>query len=330
MSAVLQVTRMARPARINIPAFLVKYGLLLMLVLLSIMFAAIEPSFASAASVNNLLRSSALSAIMFLGLTWIIAAGEIDVSFMSVAALSNMITAGCVDAGSGWILGALAGLSSGLLIGALNGTLVAVLRLPALVITIATGGLAASIAAAIGHGTSISLRGTGFVGDIVSASLGVVPVLAIAALLLYHLAYILQDRMTLGHYIYAMEQNREAVVEAGVPVTRLLMLLYLLSGGLSAVAGILLTADLSSGQPYIGGSYFIDGLTSVLLGGMVLKMGRPNVWGTLVGILLLAVLLNGAALLGWSDSERQIVRGALLIGGVAMVVWTRRKTRTRI
>ena len=330
MSDVLQVTRMPRPARINIPAFLVKYGLLLMLVLLSIMFAAIEPSFASAASVNNLLRSSALSAIMFLGLTWIIAAGEIDVSFMSVAALSNMITAGCVDAGSGWILGALAGLSSGLLIGALNGALVAVLRLPALVITIATGGLAASIAAAIGHGTSISLRGTGFVGDIVSASLGVVPVLAIAALLLYHLAYILQDRMTLGHYIYAMEQNREAVVEAGVPVTRLLMLLYLLSGGLSAVAGILLTADLSSGQPYIGGSYFIDGLTSVLLGGMVLKMGRPNVWGTLVGILLLAVLLNGAALLGWSDSERQIVRGALLIGGVAMVVWTRRKTRTRI
>jgi ribose transport system permease protein len=107
------------------------------------------------------------------------------------------------------------------------------------------------------------------------------------------------------------------------------MLLYLLSGALSAVAGVLLAADLSSGQPYIGGSYFIDGLTAVLLGGMVLKMGQPNVVGTLVGILLLAVLLNGAALMGWTDSQRQIVRGCLLIAGVSMVVWTRRKARPR-
>jgi len=320
---------MKKGSRIELQALLVRYGLVLLLIAVSALFAWQQPSFASPGSLSNLLRSSAISAIMFLGLTWIIAAGEIDVSFMSVAALSNMITAGFVDAGSGWIVASSAGIASGLAVGFLNGTLVALLRLPALVITIATGGLAASVAAAIGHGTSISLRTTGFVGDIVTTSIGLVPILAIAVLVLYQFAYILQDRMTLGHYIYAMEQNREAVVEAGIPVSRILMLLYLLSGGLSAVAGVLLTADLSSGQPYIGGSYFIDGLTAVLLGGMVLKMGQPNVIGTVVGILLLAVLLNGAALMGWSDSQRQIVRGGLLIAGVSMVVWTRRKARPR-
>ncbi|GGD98972.1 ribose ABC transporter permease [Aureimonas endophytica] len=309
---------------------LVRIGPFLLLAGLVLVFALARPSFVSAGNITDMLRSASISAIMFLGLTWIIAAGEIDVSFMSVAALGTMIVAGLVQAGAGWPVAALAALAVGVAIGSLNGLLVAVLRLPALVITIATGGLAGSVAAAIGKGTSIPLASTDFVGALVKANLGIVPLIAVLVALLYGAALFLQDRTTFGHYIYAMEQNRAAVVEAGVPAERLLFLLYVLSGSLSAVAGVLLAGDLSSGQPYIGTSYFIDGLTAVLLGGMALKMGKPNVVGTLVGVMLLAVLLSGAALLGWTDSQRQIVRAALLIAGVALVVWTRRKTRAHL
>ncbi|WP_062209394.1 ABC transporter permease [Aureimonas sp. AU12] len=334
MSAVMPTTTAtgsaSRSPAFDARRFLVRFGLFILLAALVVAFSWLRPSFASAANANDILRSASISALMFLGLTWIIAAGEIDVSFMSVAALATMIVAGLVAAGVGWPLASLAALIAGLVVGCLNGLLVAVMRLPALVITIATGGLAGSIAAAIGKGTSISLRTTGFVGEIVAADLGLVPLIALGVALLYGAAYLLQDRTTFGHYIYAMEQNRNAVVEAGVPAERLLFLLYILSGVLSALAGILLTADLSSGQPYIGSSYFIDGLTAVLLGGMALKMGKPNVVGTLTGVLLLAVLLSGAALLGWTDSQRQIVRAALLIAGVALVVWTRRKTRAHL
>ncbi|MET0258119.1 MAG: ABC transporter permease [Methylobacterium sp.] len=331
MSAVMPgSSRPAPTPGFDLRRLVVRTGLFLLLALLVLVFSWLRPSFASAGNFTDILRSASISAIMFLGLTWIIAAGEIDVSFMSVAALATMIVAGLVSGGAGWVAAAITAVLAGLAVGALNGVLVAGMGLPALVVTIATGGLAGSVAAAIGKGTSIPMATTGFAGTLVDAEIGVVPVLAVLVALLYAGAWFLQDRTTFGHYVYAMEQNRHAVVEAGVPAGRLLFLLYLLSGTLSALAGVLLAADLSSGQPYIGSSYFIDGLTAVLLGGMALKMGKPNVAGTLTGVLLLAVLLSGAALLGWTDSQRQIVRAALLIAGVALVVWTRRRTRARL
>ncbi len=320
----------AQQTRPDIETFFVRYGLFLLVLAAFILFAWLRPTFVSAGNINDMLRSASIAAIMFLGLTWIIAAGEIDVSFMSVAALANMIVAGLVQTGYGWPLACLCGLLAGVVIGLINGGLVAGFRLPALVITIATGGLAGSIAAAIGLGTSISLSSTGFVGSVLSANLGVVPVIAIVVAVVYAVFYVVQEHLTFGHYLYAMEQNRAAVVEAGVPVNRILFFLYILSGVVSALAGILLTADLSSGQPYIGSSYFIDGLTAVLLGGMALKYGKPNVVGTLAAVLLLAALLSGAALLGWTDQQRQIVRGLLLLFGVTVVVWARRQNRAKI
>jgi ribose transport system permease protein len=331
MSAVMPTASRSAPAQaFDLRRLIVRYGLFVLLAVLVAVFSWLRPSFASVGNITDMLRSASISAVMFLGLTWIIAAGEIDVSFMSVAALSTMIIAGLVSAGFGWPMAVLVALSAGVVVGLLNGLLVAGMGLPALVITIATGGLAGSIAAAIGKGTSIPMATTGFVGPIVDADVGIVPLIALIVAALYAVAWFLQDRTTFGHYIYAMEQNRRAVVEAGVRANRILLMLYVLSGTLSAVAGVLLAADLSSGQPYIGTSYFIDGLTAVLLGGMALKMGKPNMIGTLVGVMLLAVLLSGAALLGWTDSQRQIVRAALLIAGVALVVWTRRKTRAHL
>ncbi|WP_061935138.1 ABC transporter permease [Aureimonas sp. AU22] len=331
MSAVMPTASRSAPAQaFDLRRLIVRYGLFVLLAVLVVVFSWLRPSFASVGNITDMLRSASISAVMFLGLTWIIAAGEIDVSFMSVAALSTMIIAGLVSAGFGWPVAVLIALGAGVVVGLLNGLLVAGMGLPALVITIATGGLAGSIAAAIGKGTSIPMATTGFVGPIVDADVGIVPLIALIVAALYAVAWFLQDRTTFGHYIYAMEQNRRAVVEAGVRANRILLMLYVLSGTLSAVAGVLLAADLSSGQPYIGTSYFIDGLTAVLLGGMALKMGKPNMIGTLVGVMLLAVLLSGAALLGWTDSQRQIVRAALLIAGVALVVWTRRKTRAHL
>ena len=306
---------------------LMRYAFFLIVAVVFAIFAGMRPSFVTEGNIQGMLMSASIAALMFLGLTWIIAAGEIDVSFMSVAALSNMVVASFVQQGHGWAIGALGGVAVGLVFGLLNALLVAGLRLPALVITIATGALAASIAAALGRGTSIALSSTGFVGEILALRLGVLPLIAGIVGALYAVCWFIQERLTFGHYLYAMEQNRAAVVEAGVPVNRILFMLYVLSGVVSALAGILLAADLSSGQPYLGTSYFLDGLTAVLLGGMALKLGKPNVVGTLTATVFLVGLLNGAALLGWSDSERQIVRGSLLLIGVGLVVLARSRKR---
>ncbi|MGR3823951.1 MAG: ABC transporter permease [Salipiger marinus] len=328
-SASARVTAAGTRRTVTPGTLLMKYGFFLLVLAVFVIFAALRPTFIAPGNIHGMLMSASIAALMFLGLTWLIAAGEIDVSFMSVAALANMTVAGLVAGGAGWPMAALGGLGIGVVFGLLNATLVAGLRLPALVITIASGALAASIAAAIGRGTSIALSSTGFVGGLLDMRLGALPVLALIVAALYALAWGLQEKLTFGRYVYAMEQNRAAVEEAGVPVNRLLFMLYVLSGVVSALAGVLLAAELSSGQPYLGTSYFLDGLTAVLLGGMALKFGKPNVIGTLAAVLFLTGLLNGAALLGWTDSQRQIVRGALLLVGVGLVVFARSRTHKR-
>jgi ribose transport system permease protein len=315
--------------RYEMRLILARYGLIVLLVILAIVFETLRPSFLSFSNINGQLRSASISAIMFLGLTWVMAAGEIDASFMSVAAMTNMIVAGTVASGHGWVAASLCGLAASLVAGGLNGFLVAYLGLPGLVTTIATGGFAGAIAAAIGRGSSLSLGSTGFLGSFLGASVGAIPLVTVVVVVLYACAWMLQEKLTFGRYIYALEQNRAAVTQAGVPAERLLILLYSLSGFFSGLAGILLAADLASGQPYIGTSYFVDGFTAVLLGGMVLKLAKPNVLGTIVGVLFLAVLLSGSALLGWNDAQRQVMKGCLLLVGVAAVILARQPSRRR-
>ena len=157
-------------------------------------------------------------------------------------------------------------------------------------------------------------------GRFVNMSFGFLPAVTILVIVLYAIAWFAQERLVFGHYIYAAEQNRSAIVEAGIPARRLIVTLYIISAFAAAVSGVLLTANLASGQPRIGSSFFIDGLTAVLLGGMVIKFGQPNVLGTLVAVLLLAVLVSGTALLGWPDWQRDIIKGVLLLAGVVIVV----------
>jgi ribose transport system permease protein len=300
--------------------FFVRYSLVFIFIFVVLAFAVLRPDFMRAENINEILISASISGIMFLGVTWVVAAGEIDISFMEVAALSDMIVAGLVNAGWGWLAAACAGLAAGVAIGLLNGFLVGYMRLPALITTLATGSFARSMAAVIGLGSSVEVSDTGIVGRFLNLHFGFLPAVAVLAVVFYAAAWFVQEKLVFGHYLYAMEQNRNAVVEAGIPARRLTVMVYLISGICAAIAGVLLTASLASGQPRIGVSFFIDGLTAVLLGGMVIKLGQPNVLGTLLAVLLLAVLVSGTALIGWSDWERDILKGALLLIGVIIVV----------
>lgn len=309
--------------------FIGRYWLVTTLLVMIAVFAFLRPQLLDSSNIATILRSSALMAIMILGLTWVIAAGKIDVSFMHVAALSNMMTAWLLAGGYGWPLAALGGITVGALAGLLNGTLIALLRIPPLIVTIATGGICASIAAALGKGTSIRIADPGPLGEMLFTNWGPVPVIAVVAALLYLVSWYAQEKLTFGHYIFATAQNEEAVNEAGIPARSLILFLFVFSAVLSAIAGVLLAASLSSGQPMIGSSYFIDGLTAVLLGGMMLRIGKPNVLGTTTAILLLSVLVSGSAMFGWADYQRQIIKGVLLLVGVAVAMRAGRSTSSK-
>jgi ribose/xylose/arabinose/galactoside ABC-type transport system permease subunit len=328
MSDIAVKPRAQAPSLHGLRQGLARYSLAIIFVIVVAAFSILRPDFTHAGNVDKILLSASISGIMFLGVTWVVAAGEIDISFMEVAALSDMLVAGLVNAGWGWPLACCVGIAAGIAVGALNGLLVGYMRLPALITTLATGGFARSMAAVIGLGSSVEVSNTGFVGRFINLHFGFMPAVGVLTLLFYAIAWFMQEKLVFGHYLYAMEQNRNAVVEAGIPARRLTLLVYLISGIAASIAGILLTASLASGQPRIGVSFFIDGLTAVLLGGMVIKFGQPNVLGTLLGVLLLAVLVSGTALLGWSDWERDIIKGVLLLLGVVIVVKGRSKGDT--
>lgn len=324
MTDTMLVSRPGRRAP-DLGGFITRYGFILLLLAVIIALSIAMPNFMDPNNVQLMLRGIGISALMFLGLTWVIASGKIDISFMDCAALTTMVCATVVAGGHGWVMGSLAGLATGAVLGAVNGVLVGYVGLPPLITTIATGSLAKSLAWVLGSGASLPLNGRGFVHDLLGANIGVVPVLTIVTVLIYVLAWVLQDRLTFGRYVYALERNERAVVEAGLSARRLTLQLFIFSALCASVAGVLLTANLNSGQPALGGSYFLDGLTAVLLGAIVVKVGKANVIGTFTGVAFLAVLVSAGAMLGWQNYVREIIKGSALLLGVIVIFTLKRR-----
>lgn len=321
MTLTRTATRRQHSNRRRLSRLITNLWLVAALVLMTVMIASQRPQLLDPGNVVAILKSFSIMVMMVLGLTWVIAAGKIDVSFMQVAALSNMLCAWGLSQGWGWWPAIAAGLAAGLVVGLFNGWLVAVMRLPALIVTISTAGLCASLAAALGKGTVIRIATPGPLAGLLEPHFGgAVPLIVLPVLALAALAWFVQERLTMGRYIYAMAQNEAAVRSVGVPVVGLTLVLFVFSGICAALAGIILAENLASGQPMIGGPYLINGLTVVLLGGMMVHVGKPNILGTLTATLFIGVLFSGAALLGLPDYQRQIIQGALLLSGLVVAM----------
>ena len=159
---------------------------------------------------------------------------------------------------------------------------------------------------------------------IVYGKIGVVPVLFLLVVLIYLGAAWIQDNTTTGQHLYALGENRKAALEAGIREGKIIISFFALSALLASVSGVLLAASFSSGQPRIGGSFFIDGLTTVFLGAMIVKAGKPNVIGTLIGAIIISVLSNGITLMGVPYYVGSIIKGVLMVIGVAVIVLSRR------
>ncbi len=304
-----------------------QYGLIWILFLMVIVFSFSSEVFYTPDNLMEILRASAIISILILGLTWIVATGEIDLSFHEVAAFTSMVTAFCIKNGIPWIPTIVITLVSGTLIGMFSGILVGYLRFPALITTIAVGSAARAAANIMGQGQPIYLTSNKLIYAFVYGKVLGVPMLFLTALGIYLICRYLQDRTIVGQHLYALGENRQATEEAGIKGKKIIFFFFIMGALLSSTGGILVTAQLSSGKPNLGGSFFMDGLTSVFLGAMIFKLGKPNVLGTLIGAIMLAVLTNGLTLLGLPFYIGSIVKGILLIVGVIVVVYSRTRNQ---
>jgi ribose transport system permease protein len=315
--------------KISINAFFQpQYGLIWVLFIMLIIFSFFSEPFRSIDNLLEILRQSGIMAIMVVGLTWIVATGEIDVSFPNVVSFATIITAFCLKSGLSWEAACLLAVIAGTMFGVISGFLVVFLKFPSLIATIATMTMARSIASIISSGKHIHIGRTGgFVYELVYGTVYSIPILFLITVGIYLICRYLQDSTTTGQHLYALGENRQATLEAGIKERKILMSFFILSATLSAFGGVLLTAQLNSGNPNIGGKFFIDGMTVVFLGAMIIKAGQPNVIGTLIGVIILSVLSNGLTMLGIPFYVGTIIKGVLLVFGIVVVTFAKYQRR---
>ncbi|CAG8863463.1 Ribose import permease protein RbsC [Pseudomonas fluorescens] len=290
------------------PVFYPLVGFIVIFVAMSLA----NDNFLTTSNLSNVLRQVSIIAIIAVGMTCAILTGGIDLSVGPVMALSGTLSAGLMVAGFPLELAVLAGLAVGALFGAGNGVFVAYARMPPIIVTLATMGIARGLALVYTGGYPISGLPEGFAFLGRGELLGVqVPILVMAVM--YTLAFVLLNKTPIGRYIYAIGGNEEAARLSGVRVSRYKLLVYILSGLTAAVAGIVLSSRLMSGQPNAGVGFELDAIAAVVLGGTAIAGGRGAIIGTLVGAMMLGVLNNGLNLMGISPYIQNIIKGAIIL-----------------
>ena len=313
--------------------FKAEYSLFFLILAAMIVLGCITPAFFSFFNLMNVLKNASYMALMVVGLSWVIGAGEIDNSFPDVAACASMVFAYvAVNTGMVW-LAFIAAILSGLVCGALTSLFVVRFKYHSLITTIAVSTIAKSVAAALNGGMPLStpvIKSSWFYRFINADLLGI-PVIFLIVLVVYAVLFVIQEKTRFGHYIYALGGNRQAVSESGVKSWKVLTIVFLTSALFASLAGIIMVFGVyGSGQPKMGSSFFLDGFTTVFLGAMAIKLGKTNVIGTFLGAIMLAMIVNGLTLMGSSFATSQIVKGVLLVVGIVMVAFAQKQRRGKI
>lgn len=294
------------------------------------LFSVTSSAFRTPDNLLEILRASGINAILVLGLTWILAIGELDVSFADVAALVSMIAAYLVmKSDVPMVYALITAFLGGTLIGVINGFMSAYMKIPSLITTIATGFAAKAIAKILNQGKPLAIvTSSKIVYNFVFGELLGIPVLFLTALAIYVFSRFLQDHTTMGQHLYALGENRQAIREAGIKEAKIVFNYFVLTAAMASIAGVLVTAQLGSGVSEIGGgTLMIQGFTAVFLGALVVKAGKHNVIGTFIGVVILTVLVNWITLLGLPTFIVWLARGTMLL--VAVTIFTVSKYRRK-
>lgn len=292
--------------------------LLVALVVLCVLLAAVAPNFSSLGNLLNIVREAAFVGIIAWGMTMVIVSGEIDISVGSNVAFSSALLGVLIAQRGVPILPAVViVILVGGLIGVFAGLFRALLNVPSFIVTLALflglKGLALFITNAFPNTISSSTFnyfGAGYFFG--------VPVPALIMFGLFAIFLFISRKTAFGRSVYAVGGNAEAARLSGISVTRVRVVVFLTTGLLAAVVGVLLSARLSSGNPGIGTGLEFEVIAAVIIGGASLAGGRGTMLGTLLGVLFVTVLNNGLVLLGVNPYVQDIASGAIVLVAVLL------------
>lgn len=291
--------------------FLQRYGLILSFLLLCLALTLLSDRFLTANNIVNILRQSTINGIIAVGMTLVILTAGIDLSVGSILALSSVVTADMLQTGLPVPAAILIGLGIGAGCGLINGVTITRASVPPFVTTLGMMTIARGFALVYTEGKPITglPEAFRFIG---TGSIGPIPTPIVIAAATFVIGTILLTRTSLGQFIYAIGNNPVAARYAGISVSLNITFVYVVSGLLSALAGLILIARLDSAQPTAGLAFEFDAIAAVVVGGTSFAGGQGGLGGTLIGVLIIAVLNNGLNLLNISSFYQPVVSGVVI------------------
>ncbi len=317
MSAAVEPAR-AAAARAGLRARVQVLGMLPVLVLLCVGFELMSSRFLSVGNISIVAQQASINTVLAAGMTFVLLTGGIDLSVGSILAAAAMVTMLVSTVPAFGALAIPAGLLAGVAFGAANGALIAGLGLPPFIVTLGSLTAVRGVARLIGHDATVFNPDLGFAFLGNETLLGVPWLVVIAGLVIVASWFVLR-RTVFGLRVYAVGGNVHAAHLSGIRVGRILLAVYMISGFLAGLGGIMSAARLYAANGLqLGQSYELDAIAAAILGGISFTGGIGSVWGTLIGALIIAILSNGLILVGVSDIWQFIVKGLVIVVAVAL------------
>lgn len=290
-----------------------RYVLLISLILVaSIGFSIVNPNFYSFVNISILLRSIAVLFLVSMGMTYVMLTGGIDLSVGSNIAFAGGLGVITLTSTGSPFLGFAAALIGGMAIGYVNGFFIGRLKLSAFMVTLATMALARGLALVMYNAESINVTDPVFLW-LGGTSWGNLPVVIPFVAIMFAALCILLYKTPFGRNIYATGSNFHTAFVLGRKPYKSIISVYVVTGFLAGLGAIITVGRVSSGQPWTGMFVEFDAITAVILGGTSLMGGRGKLAGTILGVLLYGIIINGLVLTGTNPYLQNLIKGAILL-----------------
>jgi ribose transport system permease protein len=303
------------------------YGLPLLTLALIVFFSLLLPdSFPTALNARSILSDKAIIALLSLGAIVPMIAGRIDLTIGFGIVMWHILAISLqVNYGVPWPVAVVIVLICGAFTGLVNGLLVEVAQIDSFIATLGTGTILYALA--LWHTGGRQVMGTLPLGFLAINGLSVagVPIPALYVLALALALWLITERLPLGRHAYAIGANERAAALNGIPVRAYIIGVFVASGLIAGFTGVVLAAKLRIGQANVGLDYLLPALVGAFLGSTTIKPGRVNVWGTIVGVVILAVGISGIQQLGGAFFVEPLFNGGMLVIAIALAGFAQRR-----
>lgn len=297
---------------------LLQYGIYYLLAFVCLILVILSDKFLSISNLTNVMLQTSIIGVLAIGMTFVISTGNIDISVGSLIAICSAVGIGLIKLYNiPWWLGMLAMIIVGSIFGVVNGALVSYLKIPSMLVTLASQSIAAGLVLVVSGGKSWYDLPAQF-GVLSTGKIAGVPYLIWIVILLYLIFNFVLGRTVYGRRVLAVGGNPELARVSGLKVNKLVLSVYILCGAVAGIAAILQTARLNAFWASMGSGMEMQVIAATVIGGTSMTGGRGTMLGTFAGVLLMGVINNALNLLGVTANWQEVARGLIIM--IAIII----------